>query len=243
MIHYHGMPITPATAAVSAIQAGHAFVSFQHPDQLGVAAEFCQSFAIDNGAFSAWKSGNPRTNWTDFYEWALMCKKMPNCDFAVIPDVIDGTEDDNNALIHAWPLGKFFGAPVWHMHESITRLTWLARTFHRVCIGSSGQFADIGGLGWWGRMAEAMNAVCPDGYPMCKLHGLRMLDPCVFTKLPFASTDSTNIGRNIGIDNNWKNGNYPPPTKEARAAVMRQRIESHNAAQKWTKQLIQETLI
>jgi hypothetical protein len=243
MIHYHGMPITPATAAVSAVSAGHGFVSFQHPDQLGVAAEVCQSFAVDNGAFSAWKSGNPRTDWIDFYEWALMCKKMPNCDFAVIPDVIDGTEDDNNELIHQWPLGKFFGAPVWHMHESITRLTWLERTFHRVCIGSSGQFADIGGPDWWGRMAEAMNAVCPDGYPMCKLHGLRMLDPDVFTKLPFSSADSTNIGRNIGIDNNWRNGNYPPPTKEARAMVMRQRIESHNAAQKWTKQPIQETLI
>ena len=243
MIHYHGMPITPATAAVSAVQAGHGFVSFQHPDQLGVAAEVCQSFAVDNGAFSAWKSGNPRIDWSDFYEWALMCKKMPNCDFAVIPDVIDGTEDDNNALVRAWPLGNFFGAPVWHMHESISRLTWLARTFHRVCIGSSGEFAEIGNSLWWGRISEAMNAVCPDGYPVCKLHGLRMLDPEVFTKLPFASADSTNIGRNIGIDNNWKNGNYPPPTKEARALVMRQRIESHNAAQKWIKQPIQETLI
>jgi hypothetical protein len=92
-------------------------------------------------------------------------------------------------------------------------------------------------------MAEAMNAVCPDGYPVCKLHGLRMLDPEVFTKLPFSSADSTNIGRNIGIDNNWKNGNYPPPTKESRAMVMRQRIESHNSALKWVKQPIQETLI
>ena len=105
MIHYHGMPITPATAAVSAVGGGHGFVSFQHPDQLGVAAEVCQSFAVDNGAFSAWKSGNPRTNWSDFYEWAFACKKMPNCDFAVIPDVIDGTEEDNNALIHSWTLG------------------------------------------------------------------------------------------------------------------------------------------
>lgn len=243
MIHYHGMPITPATAAVAAVQAGHGFVSFQHPDQLGIAAEICQSFAVDNGAFSAWKSGLPRSEWLDFYEWAIMCKRMPNCDFAVIPDVIDGTEDDNNALVHQWPLGKFFGAPVWHMHESMTRLTWLARTFHRVCIGSSGQFSDIGGPAWWGRMAEAMNTVCPDGYPMCKLHGLRMLDPDVFAKLPLTSADSTNIGRNVGIDNKWRNGNYPPPTKEARAMVMRQRIESYNSAQKWIKQPIQEVLI
>ena len=91
MIHYHGLPITPATAAVSAVSGGHAFVSFRHPDQLGV-VECCQSFAIDNGAFSAWRSGNPVTDWTKFYEWAEMCRKFPHCDFAVIPDVIDGSE-------------------------------------------------------------------------------------------------------------------------------------------------------
>ena len=53
MIHYHGLPITPATAAAKAVEAGHAFVSFAHADQLGVAVECCQSFAVDNGAFSA----------------------------------------------------------------------------------------------------------------------------------------------------------------------------------------------
>lgn len=243
MIHYHGLPITPATAAVSAISCGHAFVSYHHPDQLGVAAEVCQSFAVDNGAFSAWRSGNPVSDWTDFYEWAFACKKMPNCDFAVIPDVIDGSEDDNDALVRAWPLGNFFGAPVWHMHESTTRLTWLARTFHRVCIGSSGQFSVVGNSVWWERISEAMNAVCPDGYPICKLHGLRMLNPKVFTKLPFSSADSTNIGRSVGIDSKWKSGNYLPPTKEARAMVMRQRIESHNSAQKWIKQETQEAFL
>ena len=54
MIHYHGLPITPATAAIKAVESGHAFVSFAHPEQLNVAVEVCQSFAIDNGAFSAW---------------------------------------------------------------------------------------------------------------------------------------------------------------------------------------------
>lgn len=37
MIHYHGLPITPATAARAAISAGHAFVSFRYPDQLAAA--------------------------------------------------------------------------------------------------------------------------------------------------------------------------------------------------------------
>jgi hypothetical protein len=56
----------------------------------------------------------------------------------------------------------------------------------------------------------------------------------VFTLLPLSSADSTNIGRNVGIDQHWKKGNYLPPTKEARAAVMRARIESHNAATRYT---------
>jgi hypothetical protein len=47
-----------------------------------------------------------------------------------------------------------------------------------------------------------------------------------------ASADSTNIGRNIGIDQNWR-GNYMPPNKDMRAAVMRSRIEAHNAPARW----------
>lgn len=233
MIHYHGLPITPATAAAKAVDAGHAFVSFAHPDQLAVAVEVCQSFAIDNGAFSAWKRGEPVQDWSGFYAWAEACKLIPSCDFAVVPDVIDGSEADNDALLTEWPLPKWFGAPVWHMHESLDRLERLASAWPRVCIGSSGRFATIGTAEWWGQISRAMRVVCnDDGQPLCKLHGLRMLNPEVFTRLPFASADSTNIGRNIGIDQTWK-GNYMPPTKEMRATVMRSRIEAHNAPARW----------
>lgn len=229
MIHYQGLPITPETAAVEAIQAGHAFVSFRHPDQLRLAVEVCQSFAIDNGAFTAWKSGHPITDWTPFYEWADECRKVPSCDFAVIPDVIDGDEAANDALLAEWPLPRWFGAPVWHMHESFSRLERLANEWGRVCIGSSGEFATIGDAKWWGRMGQAMRVICDDmGRPICKLHGLRMLDPGVFTRFPFASADSTNIGRNIGIDKRWT-GAYPPAGKAARARVMRDKIEAFNA--------------
>lgn len=233
MIHYHGLPITPDTAAVAAVAGGHAFVSFAHAGQLGVAAQVCQSFALDNGAFSAWKRGEPVRDWRPYYKWAAAGQRVPACDFAVIPDVIDGDEAANDALVAEWPLPRWFGAPVWHMHESLARLERLASAWPRVCIGSSGEFATIGTASWWGQMARAMRVVCDDdGRPMCKLHGLRMLDPTIFGRLPFASADSTNIGRNIGIDQAWR-GTYSPPTKEARAAVMRQRIESNNAPARW----------
>lgn len=84
MIHYHGLPITPATAAVRAVSGGHAFVSFRHPDQLTIALEVAQSFAVDNGAFSAWRSGKPITDWSMFYEWIAELHRYPNFDFAVI---------------------------------------------------------------------------------------------------------------------------------------------------------------
>jgi len=246
LIHYHGLPITPATAAIKAVESGHAFVSFAHPEQLNVAVEVCQSFAIDNGAFSAWKSGSPITDWSEFYKWAESCKRIPSCDFAVIPDVIDGSESDNDALLAEWPLPKWFGAPVWHLHESFDRLERMANDYPRICLGSSGEYATIGTQQWWQRIAQAMRVICNDeGQPLVKLHGLRMLNPAIFTKFPFASADSTNIGRNIGIDKSWK-GNYMPPTKEARAMVMRSRIEAHNSPEIWSfnvTQNIQGTLL
>lgn len=246
MIHYHGLPITSrgSTAAAAAVNGGHAFVSFQLPEQLALAIEICQSFAVDNGAFSAWKSGKPITDWRRYYAWVAGLHRVPSFDFAVIPDVIDGSEAANDALVDEWPwkTAPWIGAPVWHMHESIERLSRLALAFPRVCIGSSGEYASIGSTHWWNRIAEAMNAVCDkNGLPVCKLHGLRMLDPEVFTRLPFASADSTNIAQNIKIDSKWR-GTYTPPSHEARAVVMRQRIESWQAATFWQKQGIQQGL-
>ena len=77
MIHYHGLPITPSTAAAAAISGGHAFVSFRHPDQIGIALHACQSFALDNGAFSAWKADEPITDWNRYYDWCDGLLKHP----------------------------------------------------------------------------------------------------------------------------------------------------------------------
>lgn len=238
MIHYHGLPITPATVAARAISGGHAFVSFRHPEQVALALDVAQSFAVDNGAFSAWKAGAPVTDWEPYYEWVAELHRYPSFDFAVIPDVIDGDEAANDALVDAWPWKKrapHIGAPVWHLHESLDRLFLLAMDWPRVCIGSSGEFSQVGTPAWWARMAEAMDVLCDKhGRPVCKVHGLRMLNPKVFTRFPFASADSTNIAQNVGIDSKWK-GTYTPPTKEARAQVMRERIEAHQAATFWQR--------
>lgn len=216
-------------------------MSFANPEQLPIAIEVCQSFAVDNGAFSAWMAGKPVEDWEPYYKWVESLKRTPNFDFAVVPDVIDGDEDANDELMDAWPHERHLSAVVWHMHESIERLKWMAQTWPRVAIGSSGQYASVGTPSWWNRINEALNAICKDGQPICKLHGLRMLNPDVFTRIPFASADSTAVGRNIGIDSAWK-GTYMPPDKDWRAQVLAARIESFNSANKWTPQPQQEEL-
>lgn len=232
MIPYHGGPITPETAALRVWKGRHAFVSFAAPGQLKIAASVSQSFALDNGAFSFWRAGKP-TDWSGYYDWCREWLTHPGCDFAVIPDVIDGDERDNDKLLAVWPFGVARGVPVWHMHESFHRLQCLAVTYPRVAIGSSGAYAEIDTPQWWQRINGAFGAICDEnGRPRTRVHGLRMLDPGVFTKLPFASVDSTNVARNIGIDGAWR-GTYTPATKETRGQVIAERIEQFNGAEAW----------
>lgn len=91
-------------------------------------------------------------------------------------------------------------------------------------------------------MGEAMAVACPFGRPMAKLHGLRILDPEVFTRFPFASADSTNVARNIGVDVKWR-GTYLPHNKAVRGIVLAERIESMQSAPAWEPMAIQESLL
>lgn len=228
MIHYHGGPITPETCAVRAWSSRHAFISFAHPAQTETAASVCQSFALDNGAFSLWKAGK-KVDWLAYYGYVYDWRNHPCFDFAVIPDVIEGSEEDNDRLLSEWPFHRHQGAAVWHTNESIERLVRLSETWPLIAIGSSGEYdaANVAKLN--GRLADVLPHICDaDGRPYSKIHGLRMLNPKIFTQWPFSSADSTNVARNIGIDKKWK-GTYLPATKEARTQVLVERIEMHNS--------------
>lgn len=233
MIHYHGAPVgCPADAAARFWSGRHAFVSFAEPSQLPVIADACQSFCIDNGAFSAWTQGI-EFDWSGYTQFCRDWIRHPSFDWCVIPDVIDGDERENNKLIEKWPFSKR-SVPVWHMHESLTRLQWLARDFETVAIGSSGEWPTPGRKDWWQRMAKAMDAVCDEhGRPNCKLHGLRMLNPSVFSRLPLSSADSTNAARNAGNKGRWPI--YAPKHAWQRAGVIADRIEAHSSASCWEK--------
>jgi hypothetical protein len=208
-------------------------VSFEDHRQIEEAAEVCQSVVLDNGAFSAWRQGKPH-DFDGYQAWCHQWLRHPCIEWCVIPDVIDGTEKENDALLANWALPRDCSVPVYHFHESLERLGRLAAEYPRIALGSSGQYADPGARAWWSRMAEIM-AVVTDayGYPITKLHGLRMLDPVLFSHLPLSSADSCNVARNIGIDQAWT-GPYVPRSKWARALVMMDRIEHHASARRWT---------
>lgn len=234
MIHYHGTPMGGTRQDAARFLSGrHAFVSFARPDDLGIVGEVCQTFALDNGAFSLWKKGGD-VDVEAYHAWVHSMAGHPGLDWCVIPDKIDGSEQDNVDLVTLWlRLGsRVHSVPVWHLHESLGWLDYLVSNFERVALGSSGQWATPGTDAWWARMGEAMSVACDSqGRPRARLHGLRMLDPAVFARLPLASADSTNAAVNCGAIARY--GIYTPPTAAQRAEVIAERIEAHNSAPCW----------
>jgi hypothetical protein len=235
MIHYHGTPIGGSRQDTARFLSGrHALIPFGRQDDVGPVLEFCQSFVLDNGAFSHWKKGKGQIDFDAYLEWCSSLCRHPGFDWALIPDVIDGTEEQNVELVNKWCRTgtRVKGVPVWHLHESLEYLEWLVDSFEIVALGSSGQWASPGTGSWWNRMAQAMAVICDDhGRPKCKLHGLRMLDPEIFTRLPLTSADSTNAAVNAGSISRF--GMYTPATSSQRAAVIAERIEAHNSAAVW----------
>lgn len=224
MIHYHGTPITP-NKTLLALRNAHFFVSFWRPDNICLVSEIASTYAIDNGAFSAWTKG-VQPDWEMYRDFIHTWGKHHACDFHVIPDKIDGTEKENDQMIESWDESN--GVPVWHMHESLDRLEYLCKSFTKVALGSSGQYATIGDQKWYDRMNEVMNTIVIDGSPLCKIHGLRMLD----NKLriyPFHSADSTNIAQNL-TDKNL--------SRTVKAMIIRERIESQQS-DKWEDKSIE----
>lgn len=236
MIPYHGTPFTPAADMLKAFTGRSAMVSYSDYRQMDVAAEICQSVIIDCGSFNAWRAGISY-DFTGYSTWAARWLRHPAVKWVIIPDKIDGTEKENDVLLADWELPLNVSVPVYHMHESLDRLERLIDAgYVQVALGSSGQFADIGTRAWWKRMAEIMEVACDDeGYPLTKLHGLRMLDSTVTSHLPLHSGDSCNVARNAGIDKAW-NGPYAPKSRAARASIMMDRIEAHASASKWCRQ-------
>jgi hypothetical protein len=196
-IHYHGTPITPMTALYE-LSGRHFCVSFAAPADVRRCHAIGQSVMLDNGAFSQWKSGKP-TNWPGFYAWAEEWLSYPTT-WAVIPDVIGGGAEAQDALLAEWPFTDR-GAPVWHMDEPIERLLTLCDAWPKVCVGSTELYSEVMSEPWERRMDIAMNEICRRHQFIPWLHMLRGM-ACSGRRWPFASVDSTDIARNHNREQN-----------------------------------------
>ena len=192
-IHYHGTPITPITSLYG-LSGRHFCVSHASPADVKRCHDIGQSVMLDNGAFSAWKSGKA-TDWKKYYVWADRWLDYPTT-WAIPPDVIDAPSQEQDALLNEWPHGKLQAAPVWHMDEPLFRLCRLIDDgWSRVCIGSTSEYAVVLSDAWVRRMDETwrqLNATFKRTPPIHMLRGMNLSG----REWPFASVDSTDIGQN-----------------------------------------------
>jgi hypothetical protein len=202
-IHYHGLPITGWDVFYT-LKGRHFCVSFHRPDQVKQAHEVGQSVMLDNGAFSAWKSGNAIDDWRPYYEWTDRWLDYPTT-WAVIPDVINAGAQFQDALLREWPHGRERAAPVWHLDEPIDRLVHLTKEWPRVCMGSTEEYRDVLSPIWVKRMRAAWKALRQHHKRPPNIHMLRGMQLSGL-EWPFASVDSTDIGRNHNRQQNTAKG-------------------------------------
>ena len=134
-----------------------------------------------------------------YYDWLRPMLRHPH--WAIVPDVIDGTVAQQRAMLTTWQFPRTLGAPVWHLGLPLSYLVELARTWPRICFGSSGEYWTIGSPRWNGRMRQAFAAL-EAAHCSPWVHGLRMMNQA--GKWPLASVDSVNIARNYS-----SNGDMP----------------------------------
>ena len=95
MIHYHGTPITPIPERLK--MAGKNFcVSFANPYDANWCLAHGQSVMWDNGAFTHHQRGG-ELDIAAYSKWVEPLLGHPH--WAVIPDVIDGTVEEQRDMI------------------------------------------------------------------------------------------------------------------------------------------------
>lgn len=190
-IHYHGLPLTPEVMLLD-LAGKHVCISYatERPKQTEQCLRLMQSIMFDNGAFTVHQQGG-ELDIDGYYAWLRPMLRHPH--FAVVPDVIDGTVEQQREMMATWPFDRALGAPVWHLGLPLEYLVELARGWPRVCLGSSGLYWKIGSPSWKARMVEAFKALSDaDARPW--VHGLRMMNEA--GNWPLASVDSVNVSRN-----------------------------------------------
>lgn len=202
----HGLPITPKHL-LEQLRGESFCVSFASPAQLEQAIELQDPegmLMLDNGAFSTWRSGRGRVDRDAFFAWANDAQARCPVAVAVIPDIIEGNEEQNWLEAAHAVRGELSDYPerlmfVWHMNDSIEQLTRACRLFNFVAIGSCAEY-DIqkNRKAFLARLQHASAAI---DY-VEQVHGRRpwihlmRANGAIAGAIRFDSSDSSNIARN-----------------------------------------------
>lgn len=235
MIKYHGTPVGGTRRdAMLFLQGRNGLISFATQGHIPEVLEQCDSFCLDNGAFSIWKRGEGQIDLQKYNEWVDSLATHPAFDFCIIPDVIGGTNKENDKMLELWD-SLHESIPVYHLGGDPQRFLELAKSYRKVAFGSTDKWPRNGSRKWWAYMADFMDEVTDEhGRLPCKVHGLRMLDPKLFQYLPLHSADSTNAVVNGGLA--MKKGVYPSMERWQGSERIARRVEAHQGAAVWDRQ-------
>jgi hypothetical protein len=204
----YGLPLNPMPL-LDELRGSSFCVSFATRDKLGKQLDQAIELVgedgillIDNGAYSMWR-GKTKQVFDDatldaFHAWAWdILDRCPQA-VVVLPDVIGGTEQENQALLEKCGFDMFRSMPVWHMHESIDYLLQLCQDYNYVAFGSTKD--NPGTDAWNARIAEAFAAIeaweADTGFNRPRIHMMRAQAQAHL--YAFDSSDSTNVAVNHG---------------------------------------------
>ena len=233
-IHYHGSPMwgNVDIGEGKKIWCGDvlyrdscALISFAHwrYRQDRKILPIAKSVIFDCGAFTFYMAGIETDDafWAEYY--ACVLAYLSRIDWFIIPDVIGGSESENDRLINHLPTSiKHKGVPVWHSNESIDRLIRLCTNFDRVCIGLIKEHKPATSKKAKKILDEVFTVLYFLNGVSTKIHGLAMLDGRVLGKYPFASADSSFVATNVP---KTKTQITEVQCKLARTAIYKNKIE------------------
>ena len=228
MIHYHGTPISKRNPHLEKLMGKHFCVSYAFPHDQYWCIENAQSIMWDNGAFTTYTKGKD-FNVEGYMDW--LNDKLYAANWAVVPDVIGGSVEEQENLAGKWRYPDHLSCYVWHMDLPLTYLEKLLDNYPKVAFGSSGEYWNVGSDSWSRRADKAFEVVEKVGNRnwIHMMRGLRLSGK----RWPFASADSTNIARN-------HNGSKRSPRKCTKE--MADRIDSVQCPLKFSKDQLEIVL-
>lgn len=220
----HGLPISgidPETGkpAIDSLSGGSFLATYYYTrpgqkkisdEQIDRAIELVgddEVFFLDNGAFTAYRSGEPIHEDPDyidgFYDWAeSVMDRCPQA-VAIVPDVIGGTAEQNWELASQLPWEPTRSCYVWHLHEPLEVLKCIIEEgYAYIGFGSSEEYWKVNSPIWQDRIDAAfayLDELFADEdfaqtYVRPQIHMLRGIS--VQHAYRFDSADSVNLAIN-----------------------------------------------